>query len=303
VILTVTDLHFSYGNAPVLEGIDLSVAGQQIVCVVGPNGSGKSTLVKCVDSILKPRRGTVLFQGRDVGAMSIAERARHVAYVPQSTSQLYSSTVFDTVMMGRRPYASESTREHDVDVCVEVLLSLGLDDIALREFNELSGGQQQRVLIARSLAQEPKLLLLDEPTSALDVAHQLEVMEIIHGLAHERGTGVLMVVHDLNLASRFADRIVMLNDGRVHVAGAADQVFTVEHIRRVYGVESVVESRAGALFVLPLRRVAPDRTDPLKTTIRCKEQKDDEATTSFCDDDAVGSVVRGARFGRRRGGG
>ena len=253
--LRTEDLHFSYTDKEVLTGVSIALEGTEIVSVVGPNGSGKSTLVKCIDGLLKPKSGRVFLDERDIADFSIREIAEDIGYVPQSTNLIFSSTVFDTVMMGRRPHASWSSSEEDVDIVLDVLVQLELEEIALRDFNELSGGQQQRVLIARALAQNPGILLLDEPTSALDIAHQLEVMELVHELAHEKQMAVLMVVHDLNLTSRYSDKVVMLNHGAVHAVGSAEEIFTEENIRQVYNVEAIIDNRRGQLFIVPIRRV------------------------------------------------
>lgn len=252
--LAIEDLHFSYPGKKILNGVSLTVNASEIACIVGPNGSGKSTLVKCVEAINRPDSGAVLIDGVDAKAMSALDMARVVAYVPQSGGLLFSTTVFDAVMMGRKPYSSWKSAAEDEDIVIDVLARMELDDIALEEFNHLSGGQQQRVLIARALAQRPSILLLDEPTSALDIAHQLEVMEIIHALAHEQGMAVLMVVHDLNLVSRYADRVAMMDRGRIHVQGDAASVFTHDNIMAVYKVRSHIGMCEGKLSVIPLDR-------------------------------------------------
>ena len=149
--------------------------------LVGPNGSGKTTLIKCIDRILKPR-GSILLDGLELERMSRQEVARQIGYVPQSSSTPLATTVFDTVLMGRRPHISWRVADSDLDKVAEVLEKLHLEDLAMRDFAQLSGGQKQKVLIARALAQEPAVLLLDEPTSNLDMRHQLEVMEIVRDL-------------------------------------------------------------------------------------------------------------------------
>lgn len=253
--LKVENLHFSYPAKPVLRGVDLELGETEIICIVGPNGSGKSTLVKCIEALLKPSEGRILLGGKESSRMSTLEVAKIIGYVPQSTKQVFSSTVFDTVMMGRKPHSTWRSSEADIEVVLDILVQMELGNIALRDFNHLSGGQQQRVLIARALAQDPKILLLDEPTSALDIAHQLEVMEIIHGLVHEKRMAALMVVHDLNLASRYADKIVMLDEGKIHAVGTAEETFTNINIEKVYGVEASITNHSGKLSVIPIRRV------------------------------------------------
>lgn len=252
---TVEELYYSYPGKDVLKGISLGVKETEIMCIVGPNGSGKSTLVKCVEGLQTPRSGRVLFDGEDASAFSRSEIARLIGYVPQSSSQLFSSSVFDTVLMGRKPYYSWRCSDEDIDIVADILQMMELDDLAMDDFNNLSGGQKQRVLIARALAQMPELLLLDEPTSALDIAHQLEVMEIIHDLVHSRRISVMMVIHDLNLASRYADSIVMLYEGRVFATGSAEETLTAPNIETVYGVEASIQNLDGTLSVTPVRRV------------------------------------------------
>jgi iron complex transport system ATP-binding protein len=156
--------------------------------------------------------------------------------------------------MGRRPYSSWRSSDDDIEVVLDIVTQMDLSDIALHNFNHLSGGQQQRVLIARALAQEPKALLLDEPTSALDIAYQLEVMDIIRDLVREHRISVVMIAHDLNLASRYAERIVMLHQGRVHAEGAPEEVFTVENLAEVYGIEASVQRNNGKIAIHPICR-------------------------------------------------
>ncbi|MDC7127253.1 MAG: ABC transporter ATP-binding protein [Spirochaetales bacterium] len=250
----VEDLYFSYPGKDVLKGINLDLKETDIVCVLGPNGSGKSTLVKCIEGLQPPQSGNIIFDGTNSSKLSRIEIARLIGYVPQSSSQLFSASVFDTVMMGRKPHYSWRCSDDDIDIVADVLEQMGLANLSMNEYNCLSGGQQQRVLIARALAQQPELLLLDEPTSALDIAHQLEVMEIIHNSVHKRGIGVLMVIHDLNLASRYADKIIMMKDGIVFACGAPEEIFTKENIEEVYGVEANIFSHEGILSVIPVRR-------------------------------------------------
>lgn len=253
--LTVKDLKFSYASKPILKGVNFKLNETEIMCIVGPNGSGKSTLVKCIEGILKPQSGKVFLNDKDLSTIDTKEIAKIIGYVPQTSKQLFSSTVFDTVLMGRKPYTTWKSSDKDVDITIDVLTRMNLEDIALQQFNQLSGGQQQRVLIARALAQQPRILLLDEPTSALDISHQLEVMEIIHDLAHEQKIEVLMIVHDLNLAAIYADKIIMLCDGTVHVSGSVEEAFTYNNIANVYGVEAVINHTEGRISVVPIKRI------------------------------------------------
>lgn len=250
-----TGIRFSFPGNEVLKGIDLHLHETQIVCIVGPNGSGKSTFVKCVEGLLVPSSGTVLLGEDDASTLSRAEIARRIGYVPQSSNPLFSMSVFDTVLMGRQPHFGWRCSDADIDIVADVLQMMELADLGMHNYSNLSGGQQQRVLIARALAQQPELLLLDEPTSALDIAHQLEVMDILKELTSTRGIGVIMVVHDLNLASRYADSVALLQDGRMYSVGAPEDVLTSSNIEAVYGVEAHIHRHDGLLSVTPVRRV------------------------------------------------
>jgi len=252
--IEIEDLFFSYGGRLVLNGINMVVNPSEITCVVGPNGSGKSTLVKCIESLLAPSRGRVLLGGEDVGRMKRGAIARRIGYVPQSFNLTFSTTVFDLVMMGRRPHVSWKSSARDIDIVIDALLQMRLEEIAMRSFQRLSGGQQQRVMMARALAQQPECLLLDEPTSALDIAHQLEFMDTVAHHARVKKLSVLMVVHDLNLAARYADSIVMMKGGRVFVQGEPEAVFTRENLAAVYDVNAVVGKQKGRVTVIPVAK-------------------------------------------------
>ncbi len=236
--------------------IKLELAPSEVLGIVGPNGSGKSTLIRCIDNILKPQQESILLNGQEVRRLSRIEIARHMGYVPQRAAHIFPTTVFDTVLMGRRPHASWRSSEQDVDRVVEILGLLEIEDFALRDFGELSGGEQQKVLLARALAQEADVLLLDEPTSNLDIRHQLEVMDILRNLVRERELSAIMAIHDLNLASRFSDKLVMLKDGKVYAAGESNDILNIENIREIYGIEVAVYKDSGRPHIVPL---APTR--------------------------------------------
>jgi iron complex transport system ATP-binding protein len=252
--IDIIDLVFSYSGRKVLHGINMTVDGSEITCLVGPNGSGKSTIVKCIESILVPDSGQVLLDGRESRHMKRNDIAKRIGYVPQSSDLAFSTTVFDLVLMGRRPYASWQSSMRDIDIVIDIITLMELEDIALRQFNHLSGGQQQRVLMARALAQHPGLLLLDEPTSALDIAHQLEIMDIITHFVKKKKISVVMVVHDLNLAARYADSIVMLKDGQIYARGKPEDVFTEENLSAVYDVEAVIGNHREKITIIPVAR-------------------------------------------------
>lgn len=253
--LKVKEVEFGYGSVPVLKDVCIELAASEMLGIVGPNGAGKSTLIRCIDRILAPQKGTILLDGQDIKAMHQMELAKRVGYIPQTTSQVFPATVFDTVLMGRRPHIGWRSSEKDTEIVLAMLKMLNIQEFAMRDINELSGGQQQKVFIARALTQEPEVLLLDEPTSNLDIRCQLEVMDIIKNIVVEKRISAIMAIHDLNLASRYADRIVMMNSGKIFSAGNPVSALTAENIEHVYGVEVKVANHDGRPYIVPLKPV------------------------------------------------
>lgn len=253
--ITVNNVCFGYASAKVLENVSLEIPESSFVSIVGPNGAGKSTLLKCLNKILLPDSGNIHIDKQDLQQMKRMEVARNVAYVPQNSNRVFPTTVFETVLMGRRPHLGWFSSEKDRDKVWEVLEQMGLDDLALCNFNELSGGQQQKILIARALVQDTGVILLDEPTSNLDIWHQLDVMECVKWLVHNRNVTALMVVHDLNMASKYSDRVLMMKNGKILSAGEPASVLTSENIASVYGVEAYVHKHDGILYVMPLKQL------------------------------------------------
>jgi len=252
VNITIKSLTFGYNGSMILDGLNLVVEDSEVLGLVGPNGSGKTTLIKCMDKILKPK-GSILIDGRDIDTVSRTELAKRLGYVPQSSSTPLATTVFDTVLMGRRPHISWRVSDSDLDKVADILELLHLEYLAMRDFSQLSGGQKQKVLIARALAQEPEVLLLDEPTSSLDMKHQLEVMETISSLVKEKKISAVMALHDLNLASMFVDKLAILKGGKIYAAGEPIDLLNAKNIRDVYGVEAVVMNNLDRPYIVPLR--------------------------------------------------
>jgi len=255
VKLQVKDVVFGYTGTHILKDICLEIRASSLVSIVGPNGAGKSTLLKCIDRILNVKTGMITVDGKDIKQMGRLEVAQNLAYVPQSSNRVFPTTVFETVMMGRRPHLSWFDSKKDEEKVWEVLELLGIEDLALSIFNELSGGQQQKVLIARALVQETGIILLDEPTSNLDIWHQLDVMETVRKLVREKQVTAIMAVHDLNLASRYSDSIIMMQQGKIIAAGSPGSVLTSENIAEVYGVEARISTHAEVPYVVPLRQL------------------------------------------------
>lgn len=251
--LAITDLSFGYNGKATIEDVFLEVERGEVVSLVGPNGAGKSTLIKCIDRILRPQRGTVLVDGKAASLMGSKDFSRMMGYVPQSTKEIFPYTVFDIVLMGRRPHIGWRVTGGDVKVVAKTLKFMGIEQFASRYFDELSGGEKQKIAMARAIVQEPEILLLDEPTSNLDIKHQLEVMRTVRLLVEKGRISAIMAMHDLNLASRFSDKIVMLKDGRVFEMGRPESVLIPENIEKVYGVRAeVIKDSTGRPYVMPI---------------------------------------------------
>ncbi len=208
MILAVEGLEFGYNSHPVLKDVRFEVCRGELFAILGNNGAGKSTLLRCLNRILTPRAGAILIDGEDLAALTRLDVARRVGYVAQRHEST-RVTVFDAVLLGRRPHIRWDATEKDMAVVRGVLAALGLEEFSLRYLDELSGGELQKVIIARALAQEPRVLLLDEPTSNLDLRNQYEVLRIVKQAARERDIAAVVVMHDINLAMRFADRFLL----------------------------------------------------------------------------------------------
>ena len=198
--LNVNGVCFCYGSREILHDVELEAKSGEVLAVIGANGAGKSTLIRCINRILKPQKGTVFLDGKELSSFTAKERACMLGYVPQTAKDVFSFNVMETVLMGRKPHISWGVGKKDLKIVNSILLRMGLKQFVERYLYELSGGERQKVLIARALAQEPEVLLLDEPTSNLDVRHRLEVMELIKVLREQKKC-VIIVVH-VQLAAR-----------------------------------------------------------------------------------------------------
>ncbi|HII59617.1 TPA: ABC transporter ATP-binding protein [Methanocaldococcus jannaschii] len=250
MILSVDGVEFAYKSRQILNNIKFEVKRGEVVSILGVNGAGKSTLLKCINKILKPKRGTILIDNFDIKNLDNLELAKKVGYVPQRAEGNYM-TVFDAVLLGRKPHIKWEVSDRDIEITHKVLKLLNLEDYALRYTNELSGGELQKVIIARALVQEPQILLLDEPTNNLDLKNQLEVMKIIMDISKSQNIASIVVMHDLNLALRYSDKFIMLKDGVIYAEGGRE-VINPENIKAVYGVDAYIENVRGIPVVVPI---------------------------------------------------
>jgi iron complex transport system ATP-binding protein len=263
VLLTVDGVECRYGSTKVLEDVNLSVKGGDFAGILGPNGSGKTTLLKSISRILKPYKGTILLNEADIYSLKSVDVAKQLAVVPQETSIGFNFSALDIVLMGRNPHMKRFQMENEKDMAVarKVMNLTNIWHLAERPINELSGGEKQRVIIARALAQEPKILLLDEPLTHLDIMNQLEIMDLVKDLCVKEKLVVLAVFHDFNLAARYCNSAILLKDSKVFAAGSLTEVLTSENIKSVFNVDAIVKKHivTNSLFVVPL---SPQKASP-----------------------------------------
>ena len=266
--LRVTGLSLAYDQRTVVDALDLDVASGAVTVIVGANGCGKSTLLRGLARLLRPTAGAVLLDGRPVHELPAREVARTIGILPQSPSAPEGITVADLVARGRYPHQAwfRPWSTGDDDVVTSALTATDTLELASRRVDELSGGQRQRVWVAMALAQDPDILLLDEPTTFLDVTHQLEVLDLLLALNRDRGSTVVMVLHDLNLAARYADHLVVMHEGRVVALGRPHDVLTEELVAQAFGLRArvVPDPVCGAPMVVPIGRFhgEPIHTSP-----------------------------------------
>ncbi|WP_433325794.1 ABC transporter ATP-binding protein [Spirillospora sp. CA-294931] len=253
--LAAHDLTLGYAGAPVVDGLSLDLDGG-ITAIIGPNGCGKSTLLRGLGRLLKPRGGQVVLDGRDIARLPTKEVARRMAVLPQAPQAPEGLTVADLVARGRHPHQAwyRQWSPGDEKVVDAALARTDMLEFADRPLDELSGGQRQRVWISMALAQDTPLLLLDEPTTYLDLAHQVEVLELVRRLHEEDGRTIVMVLHDLNLAARYAGQLVAMRDGAVVARGGPEEVLTEERLDAVFGLAAkvITDPVNGTPLVIPL---------------------------------------------------
>ncbi|PKP58714.1 MAG: ABC transporter [Candidatus Altiarchaeales archaeon HGW-Altiarchaeales-1] len=248
--IVVNDLHFKYNNTKIIDGITFKLEDGKFYGIIGPNGAGKTTLLKLMSKILKPAKGEIFIGNKNIAEISYAEIAKVIAYVPQNSS-FYPFSVFDYVMLGRIPYLKRLQKESKKD---REIVENGLkftDTLKFKDksITEISGGEKQRAVIAKALAQEPKILFADEPISQLDIKYQIETLKIFKQLT-KQGIMVVCALHDLNLAAMFCDFLILMDEGKILATGNPEEVLTEENIKNVYGIDVEIK-RDKFLYILP----------------------------------------------------
>jgi len=235
-------IQLGYGGKAVLRNAGFKVQPGEIVGLIGPNGSGKSTVIRALSRVLPLQSGSILIDGKDITAIPRHTLARLIGVVPQMPLLPSAFTAFEIVLMGRNPHLGMFQYESREEIAIawQAMEKTGTQSLATRKVGELSGGEIQCILIARTLAQETKVMLLDEPTANLDIGRQVEILDLLKNLCCESRLSVLAALHDLNLASQYCDRLILINDGYIHAIGKPEEVITAQNIRNVYGAENCV---------------------------------------------------------------
>lgn len=256
MMLETSEVSFAYRDTEVLRKVSVSVNPGEFMGIMGPNGSGKTTLLRCMTGYLTPSSGVVTVDGTPVSAHSPREIAKFFAVVPQISATDFPFTAYDIVMMGRIPHSAHRLggySKEDMAKVRDAMARTNTLQFAERTFNALSGGERQRVVIARAIAQEPQVLLLDEPTIYLDISGQIEIMDLVKDINRKEGMSVVAVLHDVNLAARYCDRIALLSQGEVEAVGTPAEVLTQDMIQVVYGVDVAVrrDPMTNSVYVMP----------------------------------------------------
>lgn len=253
--IEVENLQFGY-NEKIIDNISFKIEEGKFVSLIGPNGSGKSTIIKLLNHLYPPWQGRILIDNEDINSFSKKELARKISLVPQNTLIEYEFTVEDIVLMGRYPYKKRFERynEEDYEIAYHALKATNTFHIKDKIITEISGGERQRVIIAKALAQETPIILLDEPTAHLDINHQMEILNLLRRLNKEKKTTIIIAIHDINLASRFSDEIIILSMGKIIDNGIPENVITKENMEKVYSVKVAIDKNkhTNSLSITPI---------------------------------------------------
>ncbi len=254
-LLQARNLSFAYDQELVLKNISLNIKAGEFMAVIGPNGSGKSTLLKLLGGILEPEKHSIQLENCDILDFKKKALATMISWIPQETHLAFPFKVQDVVMMGRHPYLSPLTfeSENDYEIVARAMELTETRQFAERNFNEISGGEKQRVLIASAIAQDPRVMLLDEPTSALDIKYQVDILSILKRLNKDKGTTLVLAMHDLHLASKFCHRLALLKEGKLVCEGTPREVLTKDILESVYGIKVKLffNDQDGSVLVSP----------------------------------------------------
>jgi iron complex transport system ATP-binding protein len=247
--IEVNNISFGYSDSLILHNLECRFESGGFYAVIGPNGSGKSTFVRLLSRLLIPDSGQISLNGQKLKNYSRRFLARHVGYVPQSGESAGTATVFDTILLGRKPHLNWGPGRKDIRLTEEIIHEFSLEHLALRLTSELSGGELQRVHIARALVQQPDVLILDEPTSSLDLKHQIEVMKLLKSISQKKIT-VIVAIHDLNLALRYAQQFVLLKNGRI-ISMGDETIISEQNLKTLYDVDVQKIKSGGQSYILP----------------------------------------------------
>jgi len=241
-IVKIEGLSVSFGKHEVLTDINIDIKKGEFVTILGPNGSGKTTLLRSISNMTQIRRKTVWVDNHDVFLMKAKERARLMSVVPQNTDVVYEFTCHDVVMMGRYPHVSrfKGETEKDKEIVLKAMQTTNVEYLKDRFFTEISGGERQRVVLAQAIAQDPEVILLDEPISNLDPQYQVEILDTVKKLSIEKGLTVIAILHDLNFASMYSDKVILMKEGKIFASGMAQDVLTAENIKTVFDADVLV---------------------------------------------------------------
>lgn len=249
--IVVNGLGFEYGRNVVLKDINIHLDSPGLYCIIGPNGVGKSTLVKCIDGLLKPTSGNILIDGKDVSEYTVKELSRKVSFVPASVFTAFPMSVVDSILLGRDTEFGKGHDFDDIAIAYRSIRVMNMEELSLRNCNELSAGQLQKTTLCRGLVTETDIMILDEPTSNLDIRHQVFICDFLHRLATRSGKLILMISHDLNLAARFADTVIVMSEpGIIYDSGLPQDVVNERMLSEVYHVRSEVIERKGRPHVI-----------------------------------------------------
>ena len=255
-LMKLENISFAYETSPVVENLSVSIQEQDFIGLIGPNGSGKSTLLKIMGGILESDLGSIQFKESPISKINKKLFAQSVSWIPQDHPMVFPFKVSEIVLMGRHPYLSPLSFEssEDFEISQRAMETTMTSQFADRYFNEISGGEKQRVMIASALAQNPEMMLLDEPTAALDLKYQVQILKILKDLNTKHQMTLILAMHDLNLASKFCNRLILLDEGQIVRDGSPEQVLKKDILEQVYGVEIDLDSKDGNIRVHPAIR-------------------------------------------------